>query len=357
MTVPAATTRMPSATPSLVLTPAVVAHRGASGHRPEHTLDAYRTAIRMGADDIELDLVITRDGVLVARHDAELSRTTDVADHPELAHLRTTRTIDGVESTGWFVEDLTLAEVKRLAARERMPGMRPANTAFDGAEGVPTFTEVLAMVGAESVRRGRTVGVMVELKHAAHFESVGLPLDRPVLADLGRHGLDHPWARVTLMSFETTVLRRLAGRTRLPVVQLLAATHERPADLAATGDPTTYGDLATRDGLAWIDDYADGIGPHKALVLPRDAAGAVDEPSSLVRDAHRAWLTVHVWTLRAENRFLPTNLRAGDDPAAHGDLAGEVRSLLDAGVDGVITDHPAVALRVARSPGVVAGVT
>lgn len=357
MTVLAATTRMPSATPSLVLTPAVVAHRGASGHRPEHTLDAYRTAIRMGADDIELDLVITRDGVLVARHDAELSRTTDVADHPELAHLRTTRTIDGVESTGWFVEDLTLAEVKRLAARERMPGMRPANTAFDGAEGVPTFTEVLAMVGAESVRRGRTVGVMVELKHAAHFESVGLPLDRPVLADLGRHGLDHPWARVTLMSFETTVLRRLAGRTRLPVVQLLAATHERPADLAATGDPTTYGDLATRDGLAWIDDYADGIGPHKALVLPRDAAGAVGEPSSLVRDAHRAWLTVHVWTLRAENRFLPTNLRAGDDPAAHGDLAGEVRSLLDAGVDGVITDHPAVALRVARSPGVVAGVT
>lgn len=357
MTVLAATTRMPSATPSLVLTPAVVAHRGASGHRPEHTLDAYRTAIRMGADDIELDLVITRDGVLVARHDAELSRTTDVADHPELAHLRTTRTIDGVESTGWFVEDLTLAEVKRLAARERMPGMRPANTAFDGAEGVPTFTEVLAMVGAESVRRGRTVGVMVELKHAAHFESVGLPLDRPVLADLGRHGLDHPWARVTLMSFETTVLRRLAGRTRLPVVQLLAAAHERPADLAATGDPTTYGDLATRDGLAWIDDYADGIGPHKALVLPRDAAGAVGEPSSLVRDAHRAWLTVHVWTLRAENRFLPTNLRAGDDPAAHGDLAGEVRSLLDAGVDGVITDHPAVALRVARSPGVVAGVT
>ncbi|WP_107772048.1 glycerophosphodiester phosphodiesterase family protein [Nocardioides sediminis] len=357
MTVLAATTRMPSVTPSLVLTPAVVAHRGASGHRPEHTLDAYRTAIRMGVDDIELDLVITRDGVLVARHDAELSRTTDVADHPELAHLRTTRTIDGAESTGWFVEDLTLAEVKRLAARERMPGMRPANTAFDGAEGVPTFTEVLAMVGAESVRRGRTVGVMVELKHAAHFESVGLPLDRPLLADLGRHGLDHPWARVTLMSFETTVLRRLAGRTRLPVVQLLGAADKRPADLASAGDPTTYGELATGDGLAWIDDYADGIGPHKGLVLPRDAAGAIGEPSSLVRDAHRAWLTVHVWTLRAENRYLPANLRVGDDPAAHGDLAGEVRALLDAGVDGVITDHPAVALRAARSPGVVAGVT
>ncbi|KRF35344.1 glycerophosphodiester phosphodiesterase family protein [Nocardioides sp. Soil805] len=335
-------------TSSLVLTPAVVAHRGASGHRPEHTLEAYRTAIRMGADDIELDLVITRDGVLVVRHDAELSRTTDVADHPGLAHLRTTRTIDGVETTGWFVEDLTLAQLKTLAARERMRGTRSANTAWDGLEGVPTFTEVLAMVGAESVRRGRAVGVMVELKHAAHFESVGLTLDVPLLSDLGRHGLDHPWARVTLMSFETTVLRRLAGRTRLPVVQLLDRGHRRPADLAAAGDPTTYADLASPEGLARIDDYADGIGAHRELVLPRDAAGAIGEPSSLVRDAHRAWLTVHVWTLRAENRFLPANLRRGPAPDAHGDMAGEVRALLDAGVDGIITDHPGVALRAAR---------
>ncbi len=345
MTVLSTTGSVLDRTPSLVLTPAVVAHRGASGHRPEHTLDAYRTAIRMGVDDIELDLVITRDGVLVARHDAEISRTTDVADHPELAHLRTTRTVDGVEATGWFVEDLTLAELKTLSARERMPATRSSNTAWDGVEGVPTFTEVLAMVGAESVRRGRTVGVMVELKHAAHFDAIGLPLDRPLLADLARHGLDHPWARVTLMSFETTVLRRLAGRTRLPVVQLLEADHRRPADLAAANDPTTYGDLATREGLAWIDDYADGIGPHKGLVLPRDADGAIGESSSLVRDAHRAWLTVHVWTVRAENRFLPTNLRIGTSPDAHGDMAGEVRGLLDAGVDGIITDHPEVALR------------
>ena len=279
MTVLGTTGPLLERTSSLVLTPAVVAHRGASGHRPEHTLDAYRTAIRMGVDDIELDLVITRDGVLVARHESEISRTTDVADHPELAHLRTTRTIDGTELTGWFVEDLTLAQLKTLAARERMPRLRPDNTAYDGVEGVPTFTEVLAMVGAESVRRGRTVGVMVELKHAAYFDAIGLPLDRPLLADLARHGLDHPWARVTLMSFETTVLRRLAGRTRLPVVQLLDVAHRRPADLAALGDPTTYGDLVTREGLAWIDDYADGIGPHKALVLPRDADGAVGEPS------------------------------------------------------------------------------
>lgn len=360
MTVLATTGSVLDRTPSLVLTPAVVAHRGASGHRPEHTLGAYRTAIRMGVDDIELDLVITRDGVLVARHDAELGRTTDVADHPELAHLRTTRTVDGVETTGWFVDDLTLDQLRTLTARERMPGTRPANTAWDGAEGVPTFSEVLDLVAAESARRGRAVGVMVELKHAAHFESLGLPLEGPLMADLARHGLDHPWARVTLMSFETTVLRHLAGCTRLPVVQLLDLGHRRPADLAAAGDPTTYADLVTPEGLARVDDYADGIGAHRALVLPRDAHGAVGGPSSLVRDAHRAWLTVHVWTVRAENRFLPTNLRRGTAPDAHGDMAGEVRALLDAGVDGIITDHPEVALRAARAlraPSVTARVT
>jgi glycerophosphoryl diester phosphodiesterase len=193
---------------------------------------------------------------------------------------------------------------------------------------VPTLSDVLSLVGAESARRGRAVGVLVELKHAAHFEAAGLPLDPPLLADLARHGLDHPWARVTLMSFEPGVLRRLSSRTRLPIVQLLVPGHG-PVDL----------DL--------VDEYADGIGPHKDLVLPRDAGGVTGEPSGLVRDAHRAGLTVHVWTLRAENRFLPTHLRVGSDPDAHGDLAGEVRALLEAGVDGVITDHPGPALRAA----------
>ena len=226
-------------TSSLVPTPAVVAHRGASGHRPEHTLDAYRTAIRMGVDDIELDLVATRDGVLVARHDLELSATTDVADRPGLAHLRRTLVVDGVEQHGWFVQDLTLPELKTLAARERMPGTRPGNTAYDGAEGVPTLTEVLAMVGAESVRRGRPVGVALELKHAAHHDAAGLPLDVPLLRELARQGLDHPWARVALMSFEAPVLRRLAERTRLPVVQLLDRGHAADARRAATASTST----------------------------------------------------------------------------------------------------------------------
>lgn len=337
-----------AALPSLVVTPGVVAHRGASGHRPEHTLDAYRTAIRMGVDDIELDLVITRDGVLVARHESQLGDTTDVADRPEFAHRSTTRVIDGVERRGWFVEDFTLGELKTLATRERMPGTRPGNAAYDGVEGIPTFNEVLAMVGAESVRRGRGVGVMCELKHATYFASLGLPLEVPLLADLARHGLDHPWARVTIMSFETAVLRGLATRTRLPIVQLLDHPHRRPVDLVATGDPRTYADLATPTGLDWIDEYADGIGPHKSLVLPPDATGAVDRPSGIVHDAHHLGLTVHVWTLRQENAYLPTNFRRGDAPAAPGDLAAEARALLAAGADGLITDHPEVVLRLLR---------
>ncbi|GIM64688.1 glycerophosphoryl diester phosphodiesterase [Planomonospora venezuelensis] len=321
----------------MVPTPAVVAHRGASGHRPEHTLEAYRTAIRMGVDDIELDLVATSDGVLVARHDLELSATTDVADRADLAHLRRTLVVDGVEQHGWFVQDLTVAELKTLAARERMPGTRPANTAYDGVEGVPTLTEVLAMVGAESLRRGRPVGVALELKHAAHHDAVGLPLDVPLLRELARQGLDHPWARVTLMSFEAPVLRRLAARTRLPVLQLLDRGHR-----------------LTPEELDDIDEYADGLGAHTSLVLPRDAAGAIGAPSTLVRDAHRRGLTVHAWTVRAENRFLPTNLRRGDAPDALGDMAGEVRALLAAGVDGVITDHPEAALAVLREPAAIA---
>ncbi len=322
-------------TPSLVVTPATVGHRGASGHRPEHTLTAYRTAIRMGVDDIEIDLVSTSDGVLVARHEPELSTTTDVAEHPELACRRVTKTIDGHQVTGWFVEDFTLAEIKTLTARERMPATRPGNAAHDACEGIATLTEILAMVSAESIRRGNTVGVMIELKHAAYFDSIGLPLDEPLLAVLRRHGLDQPWARISLMAFEPEILQRLARRTRLPIIQLLDV-----------GD--TDAELCTPEGLLRIDAYADGIGPHKSLVLPRDGSGAIGDPSSLVRDAHRLWLTVHVWTLRAENRFLPSNLRRGSDPDAFGDMAGEARALLDVGVDGLITDHPELAVAAAR---------
>lgn len=315
-------------TPSLVVTPAVIGHRGASGYRPEHTLDAYRTAIRMGADAIELDLVPTKDGVLLARHENELSLTTDVADHPALAHLRTTKVVEGETLTGWFAEDLTLAEVKTLATRERRPGLRPGNTLHDGREGVPTLNEVLAMVGAETVRRGRAVGVLLELKSPSYFDAIGLPLDDALLADLRRHGLDHAHSRVTLMSFDATVLRRLAPRTKVPLVQLLDV-----------GDPV---DAAALDA---VEEYADAIGVHQDLVLPRAADGTLDEPTRLVRAAHRRWLDVLVWTLRAENHHLPVDFRIGDDPAALGDLRGLAGAFLEAGVDGLITDHPDLALR------------
>jgi len=316
--------------PSLVVTPAVVAHRGASGLRPEHTIEAYRLGIGQGADDIELDLVSTKDHVLVARHENEISGTTDVAAHPQFADRRTTKVVDGEELTGWFVEDFTIAELKTLAARERLPKVRPGNTEYDGKFGIPTFNEVLAMVAAESVRNGRAIGVMAELKHASYFDSIGLPLDRPLLADLRRHGLDHARSRVTVMAFETTILRRLYGQTKVPVIQLLEEAHKRPVDRP----DLTYADLTTRDGLAFVDDYADGIGAHKGLVLPTDEDGAIGTPSSLVRDAHRRWLTVHVWTLRAEEPFLPTGL----------DLLAEARAFLAAGVDGLITDNPDVVL-------------
>jgi glycerophosphoryl diester phosphodiesterase len=316
--------------PSLVVTPAVVGHRGASGQRPEHTIEAYRLAIAQGVDDIELDLVPTRDGVLVARHESEISGTTDVAAHAAFADRRTTKVIDGEVLEGWFVEDFTLAELKTLTARERLPQLRPGNAAYDGTFGIPTFNEVLAMVHAESVRRRRAIGVMAELKNASYFDSIGLPLDVPLLADMRRHGVDHARSRVTVMAFESTILRRLAGRTKVPVIQLLEEAERCPADRP----DLTYRELATPDGLEFIDGYADGIGAHKGLVLPRDEEGAIGTPSSLVRDAHRRWLTVHVWTLRAEQTFLPTGL----------DLLAEARAFLAAGVDGLITDNPDVVL-------------
>lgn len=328
-------------TSSFVVTPSVVAHRGASGYRPEHTLEAYRLAVALGADDIELDVVPTRDGVLVARHDNELGRTTDVAGRPEFAGRRTTREVDGESLTGWFVEDFLLEELRTLTARERHPRTRRQSAAHDGQHALATLDEILEMVTAESRRRGRAIGVLVELKHATYFDAVGLPLDRPVLDALRRHGLDHPRSRVSILSFEATVLRRLAGRTQVPLVQLLGKGRGRPADLVAAGDPRTYADLATPAGLAAIRQYADGVGVHRARILKPGKDGTVT-PTTLVGDAHREWLTVHVWTLRAENRHLSAPFRVGTDPKAHGDLAGEARLLLDLGVDGLITDHPDV---------------
>jgi glycerophosphoryl diester phosphodiesterase len=321
----------------------VIGHRGASGYRPEHTLGAYRLAIAMGADYVEPDLVVTKDGVLVARHENEISGTTDVAEHPEFADRYTTKTIDGREVTGWFTEDFTLAELKTLRAVERLPLLRPDNTRYDGRFQVPTFDEVLDLVARESRRRGRVVGVYPETKHPTYFRDIGLPLEEPLVGDLREHGLDRPGAAVFIQSFETGNLEELADRVRVPLVQLVN-TSGAPYDLEASGDDRTYADLVTAKGLRQIATYADGVGANKDLVLPRDAAGETTEPSSLVDDAHAAGLQVHVWTMRDENVFMARNYWDGTDPSAKGDAFAEYADFFDAGVDGVFSDHPDTAV-------------
>lgn len=317
--------------------PLVIGHRGASGYRPEHTLASYRLAIAMGADFIEPDLVSTKDHVLVARHENEISTTTDVADHPEFAGRRTTKTIDGQELEGWFTEDFTLAELRTLRAIERLPERRPANTAFDGLYQVPTFQEVIDL----AKRAG--VGIYPETKHPTYFDSIGLSLEEPLLATLRASGWSGPGAKVFIQSFETGNLRELHGKTRLPLVQLIDAVGA-PYDLVVAGDPRTYADLVTQEGLAEIATYADGIGPSKNLIVPRDAAGNLLDPTSLVRDAHRAGLLVHPWTFRKENDFLPLDFRQGNPASpqflnATGDLPAELRLFFRLGVDGVFSDN------------------
>ena len=324
-------------------TPIVVAHRGASGYRPEHTLAGYRLAIRMGADFIEPDLVSTKDGVLVARHENEISGTTDVADRPEFADRRTTKTIDGTEVTGWFTEDFTLEELRTLRAEERLPLVRPGNTRYDGRFQVPTFDEVLDVAREEGRRRGRTIGVYPETKHPSYFDSIGLSLEEPLVRALRRHHLDRPNAPVFIQSFETGNLRDLANRVRVPLVQLVDAGGA-PYDLQSSGDGRTYSDLVTPDGLREIATYAEGVGANKNLVLPRDATGSTGDPSELVGDAHRAGLLVHVWTMRDENQFMATDFRRGADPNAKGDALAEIHAFLDAGVDGIFGDFPDTAV-------------
>jgi glycerophosphoryl diester phosphodiesterase len=322
--------------------PLVIGHRGASGYRPEHTLASYRLAIEMGADYIEPDLVSTKDHVLVARHENDITGTTDVADHPEFAGRRTTKTIDGRAITGWFTEDFTLAELRTLRAKERLPDLRPDNTAFDGLYQVPTLQEVIDL----AKRAG--VGIYPETKHPTYFDSIGLSLEEPLLATLRANGLDRPRAKVFIQSFETANLKELHRKTRLPLVQLVDEVGA-PYDFVVAGDPRTYDDLVTPEGLAEIATYADGVGPSKNRIVPRDAAGNLLDPTSLVRDAHRAGLVVHPWTFRRENSFLPLDFRQGNPASpfylgAPGDLPAELRLFFRLGVDGVFSDNPDTAV-------------
>jgi glycerophosphoryl diester phosphodiesterase len=333
--------------------PLVIAHRGASGYVPEHTLAGYFVAIQQGTDYVEPDLVISRDGALLARHENEIGGTTDVAAHPEFAARKTTKTIDGETVTGWFTEDFTLAELKTLRARERLPALRTANARYDGVFSIPTFDEVLDLVAAADAQRAAQaraaglpppprIGVYAETKHPSYFEKLGLHFEQAMLDALDRHGYRHRTDPICLQSFEVANLKSLRRRTDLPLVQLVAPTGQ-PFDFTLAGDPRGYLDLMTESGLATIASYADAIGPHKWMVVEFGANGAEDK--GLARRARAAGLGVHVWTLRAENEFLPAVFQSSPDPAARGNLHAEIQALLDAGITGLFSDHPDIAVR------------
>ncbi|MFN2495525.1 MAG: glycerophosphodiester phosphodiesterase [Pseudonocardiaceae bacterium] len=324
-------------------TPLVIGHRGASGYRPEHTLAAYELAVRLGADYIEPDLVPTRDGQLVARHENEISGTTDVAARPEFADRRTTKLVDGTSLTGWFTEDFTLAELKTLRAKERIPQIRQRNTRYDGRYQVPTLQEVIDLAERMSKETGRQIGIYPETKHPTYFHSIGLALEPMLVRALNRNGLNRPEAKVFVQSFETANLRALNTQRRVPLVQLIAGSGA-PYDLTVTGDPRNYADLITPAGLAEIAGYADGIGPDKNRLVPRDGAGFRRQPTTLVDDAHQAGLLVHPYTFRNENTFLPADFRSSPDPAAYGDAFAEYALFYRLGVDGLFSDNPDTAV-------------
>ena len=324
--------------------PIVIGHRGASGYRPEHTLAAYQLAIDMGADYIEPDLVSTSDGVLVARHENEIGATTDVANHPEFSSRFKTKTIDGVPITGWFTEDFTLAELKTLRAKERIPQLRPDNQVFDGLYTIPTLQEVIDLA------QDAGVGIYPETKHPTYFDSIGLSLEEPLVETLSANGYRGRRAPVFVQSFEVGNLKDLAKMTRVPLVQLLSDVG-KPYDFVVSGDPRTYADMATPAGLRDIARYAQGIGANKNLIIPRDAAGNLQQPTALIRNAHRAELIVHAWTFRNENSFLPNDYRQGNasQPAflrATGNAPGEFERFYRLGLDGLFSDNPDTAVAV-----------
>ncbi len=311
----------------------IIAHRGASGERPEHTIASYTRAIEQGADYIEPDLVLTKDGVLVARHENEISETTDVAEKREFADRKTTKTIDGDKMTGWFTEDFTLAELKTLRAKERLPQLRKDNMAFDGQFEIPTFEEVLTLA------KTHNVGVYPETKHPSYFASIGLPHEAPLLAMLTRFGHVTKDAPIFIQSFEVENLKALRPKTKLRLIQLMDETGS-PADRS----DLTYPQMATAEGLKIVATYADGVGPNKALVIPRTLIGNLGTPTTLVADAHKVGLAVHPWTFRRENYFLPLAQKSGIDPRGIGDVQAEMKAFLATGIDGIFSDNVAEAV-------------
>ncbi len=327
----------------------VVGHRGASALRPEHTLEAYRKAVEDGADIIEPDLVTTKDGVLVARHENEISGTTNVSALAKFADRKTTKTIDGKPLTGWFTEDFTLAELKELRARERIPRERPGNTQYDDQFEIPTLAEVIALAQELSDSTGRTIHLYPETKHPTYFQSVNLPLEDRLISTLKANDFSETRATVYIQSFEVANLKYLReklgdSQPNWKLVQLMDVRDGKPYDFVKAGDTRTYNDLMTEAGMKEIATYANGVGPYKLTVINVDESGQFQEPSDLVRNAHAAKLLVFPYTFRPENAFLATPLKA-EGPASTHNASGsikEIQTYLEAGIDGFFTDDPAV---------------
>ncbi|MGW2232097.1 glycerophosphodiester phosphodiesterase [Streptomyces formicae] len=324
--------------------PTIVAHRGTSGYRPEHTLGSYQLALDMGAHVIEQDVVPTKDGHLVCRHENDITATTDVSAHPEFASRKTTKSVDGVSLTGWFTEDFTLAELKTLRAKERIPGTRQHNTLYDGRWDVPTLEEVLKWADKQGRRRGRPVWLHIETKHPTYFRKLGLGLEEPLAKLLRRYGRHKKNSANFLQSFEPSSIQRLAKLVSAPRVVLLSSANSRPWDFVEAGDPRTVADLIKPAGLTWMAGYAQGIGPTLDLVIPKKPDGSLGTPTTLVKDAHAAGLILHPYTMRNENTFLPTNFRKGTDPNAYGDAFGAFKAYFETGIDGLFSDNCDTAL-------------
>lgn len=333
----------------------IYGHRGASALRPEHTLASYAKAIADGADFIEPDLVATKDGVLIVRHENNIAETTDIAAHPEFADRKIEKVIDGQRQVGWFTEDFTLAELKTIRAKERLGQLRPQNAAMDGWFDLVTWAEMIDFAAAESLARGRPIGLVPEIKHSTHFASIGLPMEDRFLASLAAHHYTRT-APVVIQSFETANLKYIRQKIGRPanvqLMQLTAGEDLPPADIAKAGGTITYRQMMQPAGLAEIARYADILAPDTRSIIPLDADGRLGKPAPVTADAHKVGLLVQPWTFRPENYFLAKDFQNADGPAARneaGSLA-EIRAHLAAGIDGFFTDDPAIGRQAVGRP-------
>lgn len=327
--------------------PLVIAHRGSSGYVPEHTLGAYALAVTMGSDYIEPDVVMTKDGHIIARHDNELGLTTNVAQLPEFTSRYRTQIVDGRNISGWFTEDFTLEEIKTLRSIERIPLIRPGNARMDDAFDVPTIQEIIDLAKGMEISERRRIGIYTEIKHATHFQQLGLAMEKPLVDIFHRNGYLGPEAPIYIQSFEISNLKELKSLTDIRLIQLISAGHNLPpVDQAVLGTSVTYGQMASAEGLLEIATYAYAVGPDKGYIIPRDENNNLGDPTSFVADAHAAGLKVHPYTFRAENVYLPAEFQGIDpSPAALGNFIGELQAFFDAGIDGAFTDQPDATVR------------